>query len=492
VAAAAAPDPPAALGAPFGRPQPPRRRVAFLIHFAIAAVGLPSAAIFAQTSAPAFDETRALSSGIRKLDGKYITLFTDVPSSPDIDNLPQVFDLAVPEWAGYFNVDKSKLAGWKARGFLIGDRRRFTALGLLPPGHEEFVNGISMGATLWLVDQPTAYYRRHLLLHEGTHVFMVSFLGGCGPGWYMEGIAELLATHRLDTSHTQRAGASARLSLPNAPPPTLPHLTLNIMPRDRTEVPKLGRIKLIHDAIADGRTLSLPTVMQTDNSKQLGNEAYAWCWAAAKFLDSHPRYRDRFRRLYKHVLDRKFNEIVRREFAADASDIAAEWTAYIDMLDHGFDFDRMAIDMQPGKPLRENESHKISIAADRGWQSSGVMLEAGKSYEVSAAGRYQIASEEIEGATEPWPCEPGGVTIEYHDSKPLGILIGAIDSRGEKTLNGQSGFNNPFAIGLQHVIRPQSPGTLYLRVNDSAGRLDDNRGAIAVTIGLTESTAASE
>ena len=48
-----------------------------------------------------------------------------------------------------------------------------------------------MGAELWLHDQPTAYYRRHLLLHEGTHVFMASFLGGCGPGWYMEGTAEL-------------------------------------------------------------------------------------------------------------------------------------------------------------------------------------------------------------------------------------------------------------------------------------------------------------
>ena len=37
--------------------------------------------------------------------------------------------------------------------------------------------------------------------------------------------------------------------------------------------------------------------MQLDNRKQMGNEAYAWCWAAAKFLDSHPRYRDRFRGL---------------------------------------------------------------------------------------------------------------------------------------------------------------------------------------------------
>ena len=89
------------------------------------------------------------------------------------------------------------------------------------------------------------------------------------------------------------------------------------MPRSREEVPMLGRIKLIRDAIAEKPPLTLPAIMQFDNTKQLGNEAYAWCWAAAKFLDSHPRYRERFHALYKHVLDPKFNERFRRVYAKD-------------------------------------------------------------------------------------------------------------------------------------------------------------------------------
>jgi len=218
--------------------------------------------VVAEPSVPASDErstreTQAESGGIRKITSKYLILCTDVPSSPEVDRLPAIFDAAVPLWADYFGVDLEKASHWQARAYLVGDSRRFEALHLLPPGREDFVNGISMGAELWLHDQPTPYYRRHLLLHEGTHVFMESFLAGCGPGWYMEGTAELFGTHRLD----EQTGA----------------LTMRIMPKDRTEVPMLGRIKLIRDAVAAHHTLTLPEVMKLDNRVQMNNESYAWC-----------------------------------------------------------------------------------------------------------------------------------------------------------------------------------------------------------------------
>src|SRR6476660_522850 len=269
------------------------------------------------------DEARAESAGIRKLTSKHLVLYTDAPSSKAVDNLPAEFDKAVPQWAAYFGIDTIKRADWQPRAYLVADRRRFAALGLLPPGHEEFENGITIDSEMWLRDQPSDYYRRHLLLHEGTHAFMIAFLGGCGPGWYMEGTAELLGTHRLDP----QTGA----------------VTLGIMPRDREEVPMLGRIKLIRDAVADHRALSFPDVMQLDNRNQLGSEAYAWCWAAAKLLDSNPRYRDRFRQLQMIVKEENFNEIFRQRFASDWSDLNAEWQAYVPTLDYGFDFDRMAI-----------------------------------------------------------------------------------------------------------------------------------------------------
>lgn len=454
----------------------------------------------------AIDDARVKSAGIRKLTSRHLTLYTDVPSGREVDRLPAVFDEAVPQWAAYFGVDESKTASWRARAFLIADRRRFDALGLMPVGKDQFVNGISSGSDMWLYDQPTAYYRRHLLLHEGTHAFMTTFLGGCGPAWYMEGTAELMATHRLDQKGVRNLFETRKRRENEKVPDTFLHL--NIMPRDRTDVPMLGRIKLIHDAIADGRALDLPAVLALDGREQLGNEAYAWCWAAAKFLDSNPQYRDRFRKLKEHVLDPNFNSIVRRNFA-DWRNLNAEWRAYVATLDHDYDFDRMAIRFERGKPLGDRPKY-ITVAADRGWQSSGVWLEANQSYRIAAHGRYQIAAEDNGGVVQPWPCEPGGVTVEYHEGKPLGILLGAIDARqngdgavvrgspdpaqasvrppvGEVARSGdrpqQSAmFSNPIVIGLHTTIRPTTSGTLYLRVNDSGGRLHDNRGTLTVKI----------
>jgi hypothetical protein len=406
------------------------------------------------------DDARTESAGIRKIASNHLVLYTDVVNNAAVDRLPAEFDKAVPLWAAYFGVDVVKTANWQARAFLVGDRRRFAALGLMPPGYDNFANGVTIGSDMWLHDQPSDYYRRHLLLHEGTHAFMTAFLGGCGPGWYMEGMAELLGTHRLD----ERGD-----------------LVLDVMPRTREEVPMLGRIKLIDDAIAAGRMMTLPAIMQLNNRQQLGNEAYAWCWAAVKLLDANPRYSKQFRDLRTIVERDDFNREFLRRFAADWADLNAEWQAYIAAIDYGYNFERMAIDFQSGKPLAGGEQ-TATISADRGWQSSGALLEAGKTYGVTATGRYEIAVEKDGGAAKPWPCEPGGVTIEYHDGRPLGILLGTIDSRDERSSTLNATFGTALVIGMRATIKPTASGTLYLRVNDWAGKLDDNLGTLTATI----------
>ncbi|HEY4234210.1 MAG TPA: hypothetical protein VGM76_12335, partial [Lacipirellulaceae bacterium] len=80
---------------------------------------------------------------------------------------------------------------------------------------------------------------------------------------------------------------------------------------------------------------------------------------------------------------------------------------------------------------------------------------------------------------------------------PLGMLLGAVvEARsgeqgagseggkdgGRKTSAEATGFARPIAIGLGATITPAASGTLYLRVNDSAARLDDNRGGLTVTV----------
>jgi hypothetical protein len=188
-------------------------------------------------------------------------------------------------------------------------------------------------------------------------------------------------------------------------------------------------------------------------------------------MDSHPRYRERFRGLRQHVLNRKFNDLARREFGDDWDDLQSEWLAFVTTLEHGYDFERTAIDFNRARPLG-SRTHTISIAADRGWQSSGIRLIKGKSYRVTAAGRYEIAND-----GQPWPCEPGGVTINYYDGRPLGILLGAIDGRTSGTT-----LADTVEIGLGTTITPSASGTLFLRINDSAGQLHDNSGKVNVAI----------
>jgi hypothetical protein len=418
----------------------------------------------------AIDEAKASSSGIRKLLGKRLTLYTDIHGE-EIDRLPELFDQAFLQYCKYFEVSPEELALWSMTGFLMKDKSKFTQTGLLPGDLPDFPHGFSRNYELWIYDQPSDYYRRHLLLHEGVHGFMNTVLGGCGPTWYMEGMAEMLATHELNDGP----------------------LKLNYFPKNRQDVPEWGRVKLIKDAVADNRWQSLPTVIEGPRNLQKETELYAWSWAAATFLDRHPRYRDRFRELCNHVRDKDFNQYVFEVFKNDWRELSEEWQVFIAGLEYGYDVPRTVIDFTPGKSLPE-KGGVVVIAADRGWQNSGFRLQAGVKYQLKATGRYQVANQ-----PKIWWSEPGGVSIRYYQGRPLGILLAAVRpdnpsmrsqaEPGNKNFRTESGnekspsvFLKPITVGLGTTITPEQSGTLFLKINDSAAELDDNAGELKLEI----------
>lgn len=398
------------------------------------------------------DERRAAQLGVRKIVGRHLRLYTDVPPSDAVDGLAVVFDAAVPIWAKYFDVDPAMLSNWRMQGYLIRDRAKFDALGLLPNERKDFPNGYSNGYELWVIEQSSDYFRRHLLLHEGTHGFMYTQLGNTGAGWYMEGIAELLGTHRWQDGE----------------------LEMRVMPRSRGEVPMWGRIRLVRDAVRNNTVPALAEVISLDKRRAFSTSEYAWCWALCEFLDSHPRWNEKFRSLYKHVGQRRFNKHFRYDFRKEWTELHAEWQAFIATLDYGYDAERMAMSHKKSSVLTGDAS--VQIAADGGWQSTGWRLKAGVSYQLSAAGRYEIAREQVGGREVPWPSEPGGVTLQYHEGSPLGMLMGAWRTLGDPS------FSTPFEIGLRADLKPPTDAVLYLRVNDSAAQLSDNRGELTASI----------
>ena len=445
--------------------------------------------------------------GIRRLDGKHLALYTDLPSSRAVDELPAVFDKAFPGWCEYFGLDAAKHEDWRVTCFLMKEKGPFERLDLMPIGVPLFRHGYSQGDRLWLYEQPSDYYRRHLLLHEGTHVFMNMLLGGCGPPWYMEGTAELLATHRYEDGR----------------------LELGFFPSARGQVPMWGRTKIVADAIAAGRGKSFDDVLGYGTTAHLDQEPYGWCWATAVLLDRHPRYQKRFRRLHENVLDSDFNESFRQLIGDDWPDLAAEWQAFVAELDFGHDFDRETIRLKPAEPLPPG-GKTVWVEAGLGWQNSGVLLRGGRKYRLTATGRYQVADKLVEARIDSqrratngspasrqndsetpinyarnkkiWWCEPGGITIRYYRGRPLGMLLGVVYPRKNPGAagnaaqidgNGDAGTRNPFlkptAIGLGATLSPREDGVLLLKINDPPAELHDNAGRLQVRIkatGLTD------
>lgn len=423
----------------------------------------PPVAIPARPPLPDVPAARLQALGMRQFLGKHITLITDVSAErlPDEEGqrLVDVFDAAVPQWCQYLGLPVAN--DWKIQAHQMADPAVFQALGLWRDDLPEIAFGYAQTDAVWMREvEASTYYRRHLLLHEGVHAIMFSRLGTGGPPWYAEGMAELLASHRLEGDR----------------------VTLPIYPASADELPGLGRIALVKSSVERGRSLTLSNVLALGPRSHQMLDAYGWSWALAEFLEHHPRYQTRFRAL-PESLTQQGTDLSRQFLASLGGDLLTlehEWQDYVARIDDGWDFERNALTLSPGEERPAGASRTVSVDVARGWQSSGVRLAAGVEYALTAEGRFQIALDPE--TAQPWPCEPGGVTIRYVRGRPLGQLLGAIVP-DTFPVGGKSPLVEPFVVGLGCTITPSTEGTLYLLVNDEPGHLNDNHGRLSLTIG---------
>jgi hypothetical protein len=404
---------------------------------------------------PVVDDALCERRGIRRIESELLTLYTDLASSPAIDELPKVFNLAVPQWAAYFHVEAPRWKAWKMVGVLAADKSRFAGTGLWPDDLPPFPNGYMRDRQFWLYDQPSDYYRRELFLHEGTHGFMWSFLGSFGPPWYAEGMAELLGTHAWSDGK----------------------LTLGVVPPSKEASPMWGRVKILKDGWSRGTGLTLGEVMHLPPTAHLKTEAYGWCWGTAVFFDHDPKYQKVFREAPSTVADvsETFSERLLGRFDEPAEQIAEQWQCFVANIEYGYDVARESIVRKAETQALPATGAHVTVAADRGWQSSGYTLRAGQRYQLSATGRFQIGK-----SSKPWMSEPGGITLRYYKGRPIGQLLAAVTDEGKTP--GVSPFVRPVAIGVQGELTPERDGVLYLRVNDSPAELADNAGELQVSV----------
>ena len=393
--------------------------------------------------------------GLRVVAGRHLTLVTDVAArdGDGIDELTSVFDDAVPTWCRHFGLVPESLAGWHVCGCLVEDRERFRSAGLLPPDGSvpEFVNGFSAGHRFWLAEQTNPAYRRHLLLHEGVHSFMATVREASTPPWYTEGIAELLATHRLVAGRFEPTPIPARAA----------------------DVEQLGRIDALRRLRGTASQPSLSEVVALPPALHAEIPAYAAAWAAVALLSGHPRHAGAFARTERGALDGEFTARLIATAGFDARSAGRDFDAFLDDIDYGYDLPRMAIDWMAGPPLAAPA--RATVAADRGWQNAGVSLAAGRGYRLRATGRCRLGS----AGTTALESEPDGISFDWYRGRPIGRLLAA---QWRAVEAGRRPAFEVLATGAGGKLRGAVDGPLFLRVNDAPGALADNRGGYDVEI----------
>jgi len=407
------------------------------------------------------DPDRLGEAGIRRIASRRLVLFTDSIDEA-VDEIPEAADDLFDDLVRYFGKLPPARDGseFQVTGYLMTDRVRFADLGLIPRDLPPFLNGRHRGQEFWANEQQADYYRAHLALHEFTHCFMTCLPDSYGPPWYMEGMAEVFATHR-----------------PSLQADSLGGYEFAVMPQSRNGFEDWGRIRLIDEAVAAERFHTIDEVRQLPDESFLQNEPYAWSWALCYFLSQHPGYRTRFQSLgpanQRSRLEEKFNRL----FIDDAEAVNDEWRLFVQNLCYGYDLQRAAIDFRQGDTLASGSTSAVEIAPDRGWQSSGVLLEAGQTYRVTAEGRFVLENE-----PRPWISEPQGISFDYANGRPLGRLIGTIRLPTAHGF-GAGGFGSEIIdLGRESEFTAAKTGTLYLRLNDYWDSLANNSGEARVRL----------
>lgn len=393
--------------------------------------------------------------GLRVLESSRLVLITDRPprAGDGVEDLPRIFDEAVEAWCDHYGMAPAAIAGWRCLGCLVVNRERFREAGLLPPDIPAFVNGFCDRNRFWLMDQPNPAYRRHLMLHEGVHAFTLTVRGLATPVWYSEGIAEYLATHRLDA-----AGRFASTPIPAR----------------ADDVEQLGRIERIRELRAAAAAPSLADVLAVEPALHHDIAAYASSWAAVALLRGHPAYAASFAALEHGRLGPDLNARLAAMAGFDADRAARDFDALTDDLDYGYDFARCAVDWSPGRPL--DGPVRLVARAGRGWQNTGVDLPAATRCRLRATGRCtlgRIAGRAIE-------TEPDGISLDWYRGRPLGRLLAAqwVEAPPE---GGRPRFV-VVGAGATAPITAAVDGPLFLRVNGPPADLADDTGEFTVDL----------
>lgn len=303
--------------------------------------------------------------------------------------------------------------------------------------------------------------------HEAVHAYCHQTFGHAGPTWYAEGMAEM--------GHCWREGES-RVHC-------LPHVVKYL----RGSEPKSLR------AIVDSRD-------QTGDSWQ----NYSWRWALCHLLANNPNYFDRFRPLGLGILTNQPDATFEKVYGSMSKEIAFEYLFFLQHFDLNYEVTLTAWDWKT-KFRHANSTTPIvcTIEANRGWQASRLLVNAGDEFELSVEGQWTLSldgpelspfgvelpdqkspSERPATAKKTTPKKiskiepPEELPTVIPDESPFlpGQLVGVLFNDYE--------LSEPFAIPADGSFVAPGQGQLFLRCADAWNRLADNKGKVSLKFKL--------
>ena len=430
------------------------------------AVPVPSQRFRLPDDRPTLNRDELLAEGLRILESEHLILVTDLPleSVADLPPLADALFATLEQRLGQLAPDPAGTT-FQVTGFLMDARDRFERAGVLPPEQYPIRHGRNLGYRFWMNNQSAVYYRRHLMLHEFVHCFLMCEYGmlDIPPQWYTEGIAEYYATHQLNADITKSE--------------------FGILPSSVEGFEGWHRIAELHRHIdqepsVDGELadiVPLQTVLHPPDTTFQDDSQYAHAWALAWLINHHPDLQRDFAAVTACRTRQQFDDAIADVPESLWKQLYQIWPLYIDGLEEA---DAAAVRFPVVRTLQlQNLSGDVSLPtefvldADQQWISTGLHLTAGQAIVIQCKGRYVV-----EETTKPWFSEPDGITIDYVRGRPLGEVIGAIVSAdGAHT-------TRHIPIGSVKTFCSPIDGVLWLQINDHWSTRDRNHGAVTVQI----------
>ena len=300
-----------------------------------------------------------------------------------------------------------------------------------PDGIQSVAAGGGLTVTLVLGNQAKsvvyAVADRGTPQHEAVHAYCGHNFGTTGPTWYSEGMAEMGQYWRKNDHSVQ-----------------------------------------VHDVVIDYIRKSEPKSLNAivNGNERTGDswQNYAWRWALCHLLANNPNYAAQFRPLGLGILHQKpvtFESV----YGAMANEVSFEYLFFLEHVCNGFRADLCWWDWKrKHTALPTGTSRLVKVAANRGWQPSGVLVKADQEYDITTTGVWKTDKMQTKGVTADG------------DDAGKGKLVGILFYDYQ--------LSEPFELGATTKFKAPRDAQLHVRCQDEWSSIGDNSGMIDVKIAI--------